>query len=130
MTKQELIDNLNDIERISAMSADELIKWYVDLIYEYREPVGDDSLYELIQDYWPPEDVADYLIAKLQSPVLEIMDALQEVSAELQNKEFKTRWSYYETDWGLNFVDVTKENLEKLRQRILAVLEEEDDKEE
>ncbi len=136
MTKNELIACLNDTERIATMSEDELVKYYIDLVYDYGETIGEDNFYRdidgdslhgLIQDYWPPEDVIDYLVSQLQSPVIETMDALREVAGVLQDKEFKTRWSYYATEWGFShFVDVTKEELERLRQRILEFLAKED----
>lgn len=125
LTKQELIDILQS-DAYLAYSGDKLCEWLIDLKYAYVDPGDNEELDELVQDYWPLEDIADYLIAKLQSPVLGTMQALREVATEMRNKEFRTHWSYYETDVGYNFIDVEDDNLHQLRLRMLEVLKREE----
>lgn len=125
-SKSELLAWLNKPESTADMEVDELLDWYLELIYDYCETIGDDSLKELIQQYWNPEDICDYLESKLRNPLFDAVDSLQEVAEFLRYKNFETRWSYFETDEEINFVDVTKEELERLRQRILDFLAKED----
>lgn len=126
MTKNELIACLNDTERIATMTEDDVITWYLELIYDYCETIGNDSLKELLQQYWNPVDVCDYLESKLRDPHVSAEDSLKEVAEFLRYRDFKTSWSYFETDDEINFVDITKEELERLRQRILDFLTKED----
>ena len=126
MTKQELINNLNDTERITNMEADKLLDWYLELIYDYCETIRDDSLKELIQPYWCPGDICDYVEARLKDPFLSAEESLQEVADLLRYKDFETHWSCFDTDEEINFIDITKDELERLRQRILDFLANED----
>ena len=127
MNKQELIDCLNDTEYISGMELDELLDWYIDCSYDYYKTTGDDRLDKLFEKYWDPTDIVEYVVSKLKSPVIDSdFDALKEVADLLRYKDFETNWSYMEEVGPSIFEDVNKEELERLRQRLLNVLTKED----
>lgn len=130
MTKKDLIDYLNQTEYIATMNEDELLDWYIDLVHGYEETTGDDSLDKLFEKYWEPEDIKGYLETIIRDSNREPLDALQEVAEFLSRKKFDTWWSYFETDEEINFVDINKEELQKLHKRIIELLTEEEDNEE
>ena len=125
MTKNELIDILKSDEYLK-YSGDKLFQWLIDLKYAYVEPYENEELDELFQRYWNPEDIADYLVSKLTSSVIEPLDALAEVRGVLYYKEGETYWSYFDTEEETNFWDVNDEDLHQLRLRMLEVLTKED----
>ena len=125
LTKNELIDILQSDEYLK-YSGDALCQWLLDLKYAYVEPYENEELDELFQRYWNPSDIADYLVSKLTSSVIEPLDALAEVRGVLYYKEGETYWSYFDTEEETNFWDVNDEDLHQLRLRMLEVLTRED----
>ena len=121
MTKEELIKILQSDEYLK-YSGDDLCKWLIDLKYSYADSGENEELDELVQSYWPPEDVIEYLISKLKSPVLDPIDAMEEVGGLLYYKDYKTTWSYLGMGDESYFVDVNDEDLHQLRLRMLEVL--------
>lgn len=128
MTKNELIDILKSDEYLK-YSGDALCKWLIDLKYAYADSGENEDLDELVQSYWPPEDVIEYLISQLRSPVLDPIDAMEEVGGLLHYKDYKTTWSYLGMGDESYFVDVNDENLHQLRLRMLEVLTREEENE-
>ena len=129
ITKQKMIEYLGQTDYLASMDEDELLDWYIDLAHGYDMTTGDDSLDVLFEKYWEPDDVVYHVISLLQDPHREQFDALQEVEELLSRKDFNTWWSHFETDEEVNFVDITKEELERLRQRILDALTKEEEDE-